>query len=99
MNPQFLITAITVALVLAASLLSKRPGCNGALVAALPEDLAAGAGLAVWKRATRARLDVDGHLLVRARRPLFFPVLSFSLKKAGAPWLCFSSPASPRSPA
>ena len=40
MNPQFPIkAAITVALVLAASLLSKRPGLLGALVAAMSMDI------------------------------------------------------------
>ena len=75
MNPQFLIkAAITVALVLVASLLSKRPGLLGALVAALPlTSLLVLGWLYAETRDAQRRGDVDGHLLVRARRPAVLP--------------------------
>ena len=93
MNPQFLIkAAITVALVLAASLLSKRPGLLGALVAALPLTslLVLGWLYAETRDAQRvAAMSMDIFWFVLGGL-LFFPVLSFSLKAGWHPWLCFA---------
>ena len=93
MNPQFLIkAAITVALVLAASLLSKRPGLLGALVAALPLTslLVLGWLYAETRDAQRvAAMSMDIFWFVLGGL-LFFPVLSFSLKAGWHPWMCFA---------
>ena len=92
MNPQFIAkTAITVALVLAASMLSKRPGLLGALVAALPLTslLVLGWLYAETRDAQRvAAMSMDIFWFVIGGL-LFFPVLSFSLKAGWQPWLCF----------
>jgi hypothetical protein len=92
MNPQFIAkTAITVALVLAASMLSKRPGLLGALVAALPLTslLVLGWLYAETRDAQRvAAMSMDIFWFVIGGL-LFFPMLSYSLKAGWQPWLCF----------
>ena len=93
MNPQFIAkTAITVALVLLASALSKRPGLAGALVAALPLTslLVLGWLYAETRDAERvAAMSMDIFWFVLGGL-LFFPVLSLSLKAGWQPWLCFA---------
>jgi hypothetical protein len=93
MNAQFLLNlAITVALVLTASTLSKRPGVLGALVAALPVTSLLVLG---WlyvethdiQRVSAMSMDIFWFVLGGL---LFFPVLSLSLKAGRQPWLCFA---------
>lgn len=93
MNAQFLLKlAITVALVLTASALSKRPGLVGALVAALPVTSLLVLG---WlyvethdaQRVATMSMDIFWFVLGGL---LFFPVLSFSLRAGWHPWLCFA---------
>ena len=90
---QFLLkTTITVALVLLASGLAKRPGLLGALVAALPVTslLVLGWLYAETRDAQRvAAMSMDIFWFVLGGL-LFFPVLSFSLKAGWHPWLCFA---------
>ena len=92
MNLQFLLKlAITVALVLAASILSKRPGLLGALVAALPVTSLLVLG---WmyvethdvQRVATMSMDIFWFVLGGLA---FFPVLSVSLRHGWPPWLCF----------
>jgi hypothetical protein len=93
MNAQFLLKlAITVALVLTASALSKRPGVLGALVAALPVTSLLVLG---WlyvethdaQRVATMSMDIFWFVLGGL---LFFPVLSLSLKGGLPPWACFA---------
>lgn len=92
MNLQFwLKLAITVALVLAASALSKRPGFLGALVAALPVTslLVLGWLYAETHDVERvAALSMDIFWFVVGGLA-FFPALTFSLKAGWPAWLCF----------
>ena len=92
MNLQFLIKlAVTVVLVLTASMLSKRPGLLGALVAALPVT-----SLLVlsWlymethdaQRVATMSMDIFWFVLGGLA---FFPILSVSLRHGWPPWLCF----------
>ena len=92
MNLQFLIKlAITIALVLTASLLSKRPGFLGALVAALPVTSLLVLG---WlyiethdvQRVATMSMDIFWFVLGGLA---FFPVLSFALKQGWQAWICF----------
>ena len=93
MNAQFLLRlAITVALVLAASALSKRPGVIGALVAALPVTslLVLGWLYVETHDAPRvATMSMDIFWFVLGGL-LFFPALSLSLKAGWQPWMCFA---------
>ncbi len=92
MNLQFLIKlAITVALVLTASMLSKRPGFLGALVAALPITSLLVLGWLYMdthdaQRVATMSMDIFWFVLGGLA---FFPVLSFSLRQGWQPWLCF----------
>ena len=92
MNLQFIAkSAITIALVLAASTLSRRPGLLGALVAALPLTslLVLGWLYAETRDVQRvAAMSMDIFWFVLGGL-LFFPVLAFSLKAGWHPWLCF----------
>lgn len=92
MNLQFLLKlAITIALVLTASMLSKRPGLLGALVAALPVTSLLVLG---WlyvethdvQRVATMSMDIFWFVLGGLA---FFPVLSLALKQGWQPWLCF----------
>ena len=93
MNTQFWIKlAITVALVLLASGLSKRPGFLGALVAALPITSLLVLG---WlyaetqdiQRVATMSMDIFWFVLGGL---LFFPVLAFALRAGWQPWLSFA---------
>lgn len=93
MNTQFWIKlAITVALVLLASTLSKRPGFIGALVAALPVTSLLVLG---WlyaethdvQRVATMSMDIFWFVLGGL---LFFPVLALALRAGWQPWLCFA---------
>lgn len=93
MNTQFVLKlAITVALVLIASALSRRPGILGALVAALPVTSLLVLG---WlyaethdtQRVAVMSMDIFWFVLGSL---LFFPALSCSLKAGWPPWLCFA---------
>lgn len=92
MNLQFLIKlAITIALVMTASMLSRKPGLLGALVAALPVTSLLVLG---WvyvethdvQRVATMSMDIFWFVLGGLA---FFPILSFSLKQGWQPWLCF----------
>ena len=92
MNAQFLIkVGITVALVLLASSLSKRPGLLGALVAALPVTSLLVLG---WlyaethdvQRVAAMSMDIFWFVLGGLA---FFPVLSLALRAGWQPWLSF----------
>lgn len=93
MNLQFLLKlAITLALVLVASGLSKRPGVLGALVAALPVTslLVLGWLYVETRDAQRvAGMSMDIFWFVLGGL-LFFPALSLSIKAGWQPWLCFA---------
>ena len=83
--------AITVALVLLASALSRRPGVLGALVAALPVTslLVLGWLYVETRDAQRvAQMSMDIFWFVLGGL-LSFPALSLSLKAGWPSWLCF----------
>lgn len=92
MTLQFLLkTTITVALVLIASGLAKRPGLLGALVAALPVTslLVLGwlyAETGDTQRVANLAMEIFWFVLGGL---LFFPALSLSLKAGWPVWLCF----------
>ena len=92
MNLMFLLKlGITVALVLVASLLSKRPGVLGALVAALPiTSLLVLGWLYVESRDVQrvAVMSMDIFWFVLGGLA-FFPVLSLTLRAGWPPWVCF----------
>lgn len=92
MNLQFWIKlAITVALVLTASALSKRPGFLGALVAALPVTSLL---VLAWlyaethdaQRVAAMSMDIFWFVIGGLA---FFPALTLSLKAGWPVWLCF----------
>ena len=92
MNAQFLIkVGITVALVLLASSLSKRPSLLGALVAALPVTSLLVLG---WlyaethdvQRVAAMSMDIFWFVLGGLA---FFPVLTLALRAGWQPWLSF----------
>ncbi|MDQ3057413.1 MAG: DUF3147 family protein [Pseudomonadota bacterium] len=93
MNTQFLLKAgITVALVLIASALSKRPGLLGALIAALPITslLVLGWLYADTRDVQRvAAMSMDIFWFVLGGLA-FFPVLSLALRAGWQPWLGFT---------
>ncbi len=93
MNTQFLLKAgITVALVLIASALSKRPGVLGALVAALPITslLVLGWLYADTRDVQRvATMSMDIFWFVLGGLA-FFPVLTLALRADWHPWLAFT---------
>ncbi len=93
MNTQFLLKlGITVALVMLASSLSKRPGFLGALVAALPVTSVLVLG---WlyaeshdlQRVAAMSMDIFWFVLGGLA---FFPVLSLALRAGLQPWLAFA---------
>ncbi len=92
MNLQFLIKLlITVALVLTASMLSRRPGFLGALVAALPVTSLLVLGWLYMEthdvqRVATMSMDIFWFVVGGLA---FFPVLSVALKQGWQPWLCF----------
>lgn len=92
MNLQFWIkVAITVALVLTASMLSKKPGPLGALVASLPvTSLLVLAWLYLERHDAKRVADMSMEIFWFVLGSLaFFPVLSLSIKAGWNPWLCF----------
>lgn len=92
MQMQFWIKlAITVALVLTASALSKKPGVLGALVASLPVTSLLVLGWLYYEARDAqkvAGMSMDIFWFVLGSLA-FFPVLSYSIKAGWNPWLCF----------
>lgn len=92
MNAHFWIKlAITVALVLAASALSKKPGVLGAMVASLPITSLLVLGwlqLETHDAQKVAGMCMDIFWFVLGSLA-FFPVLAYSIKAGWNPWLCF----------
>lgn len=93
MNLQFLLkTAITVAVVLIASLLARRSGWLGALVASLPlTSLLVLGWLYAETRDPRQVADLSMGILwfVLGSLP-FFPVLALGLRQGWTPWAAFA---------
>mgnify|MGYP001007922136 CR=1 FL=1 len=101
MNLQFWIkVAITVALVLTASMLSKKPGPLGALVASLPvTSLLVLAWLYLEQHDAKRVADMSMEIFWFVLGSLaFFPVLSLSIRRGGTRGCVSCWPASRRSP-